>query len=192
MMLKEFEERTGIHPTADLYRIIEEYYYEFDGDKDEFCKAYKNNDNGLAEEIRNKADIDRVLFIKKQQAEIESLTFEVKKLTKQLERELEWERYELDGNVLQADYDRLKASGKPWNDEAVKEWLNEDFGFERDKIEIHHVVPTYEINRHRQLRKTGEADRTPFYAATDWNYVRFDCGLMSYELYNGDLRFFSR
>ena len=190
MMMKEFEARTGIHPTTDLYRIIEEYYYEFDGDKDEFCKAYKNNDNGLAEEIRNKADIDRVLFIKKQQAEIESLTVEVKKLTKQLEREQEWEHYEDDHNVKQADYDRLKLSGRPWSDEEAKTWICEDFGFDPDKVKILHTVPTLEINRHGQVRRTGEADRSPLYCASDWNYVRFDVARMTYELSNGELRFF--
>jgi len=191
MMINEFEARTGIYPTTDLYRIIEEYYYEFDGDKDEFCKAYKENANGIAEEIRNKANIDSALFSKKQAAEINSLTVEVEKLAKQLDHELEWKPCELDGNVLQNDYERLKAAGNPWNEEAVKEWLNEDFGFERDKIKIYRSVPTYEVNRHGALRRTGEAERAPYYAATDWNYARFDCGLMSYELDNGELRFFN-
>lgn len=191
MMINEFEARTGIYPTTDLYRIIEEYYYEFDGDKDEFCKAYKENANDIAEEIRNKANIDSALFSKKQAAEINSLTVEVEKLNKQLDHELEWKPCELDGNVMQNDYERLKAAGNPWNEEAVKEWLNEDFGFERDKIKIYRSVPTYEVNRHGALRRIGEAERAPYYAATDWNYARFDCGLMSYELANGELRFFN-
>lgn len=28
------------------------------------------------------------------------------------------------------------------------------------------------------------------YNATDWNYIRFDCGSMEYELDNGNLRFY--
>ncbi len=38
MMMSEFIERTHVEPSYDEYRIIEESYYEFDGDKDEFCK----------------------------------------------------------------------------------------------------------------------------------------------------------
>lgn len=191
-MINEFEARTGIYPTTDLYRIIEEYYYEFDGDKDEFCKAYKENANGIAEEIRNKANIDSALFSKKQAAEINSLTVEVEKLTKQLEREQEWTAYEDTENVQQSAYEKLRDSGctRVWDDEEAKQWIADDFGFVPEKIKIRHSVPVYEINRHRQLRKVGEVDRQPLYCASDWNYVRFDCGLLSYELDNGTLKFF--
>ena len=61
-------------------------------------------------------------------------------------------------------------------------------GFAKEKIKIHRTLPRYEVNRHRQLRKVGEIDRAPIYNATDWNYIRFDCGCMSYELYNDNLR----
>ena len=40
MMMSEFTERTGIEPTAEEYGMIEEMYYEFDGDKNEFCKDF--------------------------------------------------------------------------------------------------------------------------------------------------------
>jgi hypothetical protein len=40
MMMSEFIERTGVDPTYEEYRYIEESYYEFDGNKDEFCKAW--------------------------------------------------------------------------------------------------------------------------------------------------------
>ena len=53
---------------------------------------------------------------------------------------------------------------------------------------IHHSVPVYEVNRHGRLRKVGEMDRPPLYNATDWNYIRFNCGCMSYELNNDNLR----
>ena len=41
MMLSEFEERTTYAPSAEEYRFIEDSYYEFDGNKDEFCKWFK-------------------------------------------------------------------------------------------------------------------------------------------------------
>lgn len=40
MMMSEFAERTGFEPSNEEYRYIEESYYEFDGNKDEFCKAW--------------------------------------------------------------------------------------------------------------------------------------------------------
>lgn len=41
MMIEEFEQRTGCFPSSAEYKAIEAAYMEFDGDKDEFCKAYK-------------------------------------------------------------------------------------------------------------------------------------------------------
>ena len=40
MMMSEFIDRTGFEPTAKEYAKIEEAYYDFDGDKDAFCKAF--------------------------------------------------------------------------------------------------------------------------------------------------------
>ena len=193
MMINEFEARTGIYPTTDLYRIIEEYYYEFDGDKDEFCEAYKNNTDGLAEEITHKANIDAALFSKKQKAAIDSLKIEVEKLAKQLEKEQEWTAYEIPENVRQDCYTDLRdeSSTRTLTDEEAKAYIADDYGFDPDRITILHSVPIYERNRHAVLRKIGEHERLPLYNATDWNYIRFDCGRMSYELDNGELRFFS-
>ena len=40
MMMQEFVARTGFTPTAEEYAQIEQQYYDFDGDKDAFCKAF--------------------------------------------------------------------------------------------------------------------------------------------------------
>ena len=40
MMISEFTERTGITPTEREYAAIEEMYYNFPGDKDEFCARW--------------------------------------------------------------------------------------------------------------------------------------------------------
>jgi len=39
-MKSEFTERTKYNPTDEEYAEIEESYYEFDGNKDEFCRAW--------------------------------------------------------------------------------------------------------------------------------------------------------
>lgn len=40
MMMSEFIDRTGFTPTYEEYLKIEEAYYNFDGNKDAFCKAF--------------------------------------------------------------------------------------------------------------------------------------------------------
>lgn len=40
MMLCEFIERTHYEPSYEEYAIIEEAYYDFEGDKNEFCKWF--------------------------------------------------------------------------------------------------------------------------------------------------------
>ena len=42
MMIHEFTERTGYKPTWEEYREIEKQYYDFDGNKDEFCRDWAN------------------------------------------------------------------------------------------------------------------------------------------------------
>lgn len=40
MMISEFIDRTGYEPDAREYRAIEAAYYDFYGDKDQFCKHW--------------------------------------------------------------------------------------------------------------------------------------------------------
>lgn len=125
-------------------------------------------------------------------AELDKAREEIGRLRKQLEQEQEWKKYEIQENVPQSDYENLsKQSDTSFlTDEEAKDLLYDWFGFAKEKTTIYRSIPTYEKNRHNQLRKTGTTDRRPAYNATDWNYIRFDCGGMSYELYNDDLRFF--
>jgi len=117
---------------------------------------------------------------------------EVQRLRNELEKEQEWREYEMRENVCQSDYDKLAGQSDTRymrNDEA-KDILYNWFGFAREKVEIRNSVPTFQVSRHGVIRQMGRIDRRPAYNATDWNYIRFDCGGVSYELYNGDLRFF--
>lgn len=163
---------------------------EFTGDKDAFCKAYKKNADRLAEKIQSEADMQAF----KAQAAVENTVKDYEsriiELEKALEREQEWRPYEDTDNVRQADYKRLadQSDTEHMSDEKAKDLLYKWYGFASEKITIHHSVPVYEVNRHGRLRKVGEMDRSPLYNATDWNYIRFDCGRMSYELYNDNLR----
>lgn len=200
MMRKEFEQKTGIYPSLELYSIIEKAYMESNMDQTAFCRAYAENQNGLAEAIQTAADLAAINRERENRKELEgkekriiSLSMEIERLKKDLEREQEWKPYEIRENVSQSSYELLAkdAHTEEMDEARAKELLYNWFGFSREKIVIHHSVDTYEANRHGRLRKSGKVERIPLYNATDWNYIRFDCGCMSYELINGDLRFFS-
>lgn len=125
-------------------------------------------------------------------AEIARLEAENKRLAEMAEREQEWKPYEDDRNVSESEYQALAKTGdtKVLSDAAAAELIHQEFGFDINKIEIVRTVNTYEINRHRQLRKVGELKREALYNATDWNYIRFNvCGWF-YEMKNGELRQF--
>lgn len=117
---------------------------------------------------------------------------QLESLEEQIEREQEWKPYEDKENVSQDDYEHLvKQSDTQYlTDDEAKDLLYDWYGFAKEKVTIYHSIPRFEVNRHRQLRKVGEIDRRPAYNATDWNYIRFDCGVMTYELHNDNLRFF--
>lgn len=117
---------------------------------------------------------------------------QVEKLTAQLEEEQAWMPYEDTNNVSQHDYELLVSQDdtKLLSDDEAKELLYNWYGFAKEKTKIHHSIPKYEVNCHRQLRVVGEIDRRPAYNSTDWNYIRFDCEMMTYELHDGELRFY--
>jgi len=196
MMIQEFESRTGFYPSQGLYSFIEAAYMESNLDKDAFCNAYKQNENGMADAIARKTSIAKMIASDKAEKEnvekISGLEKEVERLKAQLNREQEWKIYDGDRNVKQDDYERL-ASSVPnaayyMTDEEAKDWICSEFDFDRDKIIILHEIDEYEINRHRQLRKTGrKIDRRPVYCATDYHYIRFNTSRWYYEVWNDTL-----
>lgn len=196
MMMSEFIDRTGFEPTASEYERIEKAYYDFDGDKDAFCKAFVK-DSG--EKKICKARAAEIQRLKSQMIELEKQfkkdvadrEKQIDELTADLDRELEWKPSTGTGtNMSQSDYDHLARSGRKMTDEKAKAFIADECGFDPEKIRIQHEVNTYEVNKYRRLRKSGTFDRAPVYEATDWNYVRFDCACFMYELVNGEHRFY--
>lgn len=200
MMMSEFIDRTGFEPTAKEYAKIEEAYYDFDGDKDAFCKAFVK-DGGARKFCKARAaEIDRLNSLlleserqyKKDMADREK---RIDELTAELDRELEWKPYEMSGNVPQADYAKLADGAENGNcsrymtDDEALDWICSEFDFDRSKVTILHEIDEWEINRHNQLRKTGKKiDRRPVYCATDYHYIRFNTSRFYYECWNGTLR----
>ncbi len=116
----------------------------------------------------------------------------IEQLEKELDQEMEWKPYEMKENVSQEDYNNLmeQSDTRYLTDEEAKKLLYDWYGFASEKVTILNSVPIYEINRHGGIRKVGEVERKAAYNSTDWNYIRFDCGAMTYELYNDTLSFF--
>lgn len=196
MMISEFIERTGFEPTASEYAKIEEAYYDFNGNKDEFCKAFVKNGGekkiykARAEEIAQLKS--RLVEMEKQhKTETEAREKQIADLRVELDRELEWKPCDGSGtNMTQERYEHLAKCGKTMTDEEAAAFIADECGFALEKIHILHEVNTYEVNKHHRLRVAGTFDRAPVYESTDWNYVRFDCAYFMYELVNGELRFY--
>ncbi len=201
MMLSEFVERTGFEPTSEEYAEIEEAYYHFDGNKDAFCKDFMQSGGEQKiydaraqkiEQMRSKMlemEKDFMVTINRQEAKIESLKHE-------LEIEQEWKPYENEHNVRQNDYEQLaqyvgNAGAHYMTDEEATDWVVQETGFDRERIQIVHELPAEEINRHNRFRRTGKMiDRRPIYDATDYHYIVFNVranGTHGWELFNGSL-----
>lgn len=192
MMIHEFIERTGFEPMFDEYKEIEEAYYSFNGNKDEFCADWMKNGGPekITEARAKKIDQlnSRILELDRQLRQTaEQYEKRIDHLNTELEREQEWKPYEDKDNYQQDRYDALRSAGRVMTDEEAKDLLYNWYGFAKEKITIYHSIPKFEVNRHRQLRKIGEVERLPLYEATDWNYIRFDCGCLCYELVNDQL-----
>ena len=193
MNREEFEQRTGYFPSTAEYEVIEEFYLEHLGDKESFCMAYRNNERHLAQKIQ--AEINRRYYeqLTKMEKESKEQLNQIERLKAQLEKELEWKPYEDSNNVTQPEYEHLADAGgtRELSEYEAKDILYQWFGFAKEAVTIIRTVPVYEVNRHRCLRQIGEADRKPLYNASDWHYIRFDCGQMCWELFNDSLRPFS-
>ena len=197
MLISEFQRRTGIFPSMNLYSVIEKFYGESEEDKDAFCRAYLMNADCLAERIQteaNKLEMNRenqaAAEIWKLETELNAAKKRADKLQQALDKELDWKPAEHTGtNMCPEDYERLAESGSVIivSDEEAKEHLSVLFGFMPDEIQIIREVQTFEVNKYHQCRVKETFRREPLYDATDWNYIRFDCAGMQWELVNGEL-----
>ena len=196
MMIQEFEKLTGIEVSMEEYAEIEQMYYDFDGDKQAFCKKFVK-DNGMVTVLRKMLKVEKEdhrgaeLELAQVRKDYDNYSHDMvkamEKLKAQLEREQEWKPWVPADAVPQNDYDHLKSSGREMSDAEAIEWIAGEWGFSTDKIRINRKMKQYEVNRHHQLRTIGELERDPYYDATDWYYVFFTVCGMEYEAHNGRL-----
>lgn len=196
MMMSEFIERTGFQPMPQEYAKIEEAYYNFDGDKDAFCRTFVEQDGERKVYQARATEIDRLNsrileMDRSAKKEGEEYAHRLADLQAQLDKELEWKPSKTTGTQMdQARYEELRTSGRELSDQEARELIADECGFDVDKIKIMPTVCTYEVNKYSRLRKAAEYGRAPAYESTDWNYIRFDCAQFMYEYINGELNFY--
>lgn len=196
MMMSEFIERTGFQPMPQEYAKIEEAYYNFDGDKDAFCRTFVEQDGERKVYQARATEIDRlnsrILELDRSaKKEGEEYARRLADLQAELDKELEWKPSKTTGTQMdQARYEELRTSGRELSDQEARELIADECGFDVDKIKIMPTVCTYEVNKYSRLRKVAEYGRAPAYESTDWNYIRFDCAQFMYEYINGELNFY--
>lgn len=198
MMIQEFEQLTGIYPTTELYKVIEEQYMNGPwSNKQEFCKAYKKNTDGLAKRCARRANGARLAAemlaeqdVEKWKKTAEQWKAEVDRVQRHLDRELAWTAYEDQHRISEKDYKRLAAQTdtKALTTEEARDLVALEFGFDRERITIMQETPVMEVNKYHQIRRTGRSlRRAPLYNASDWNFVSFEICGYSYEMVNGEL-----
>ncbi len=140
-------------------------------------------------ERRLKSDNEQ---LKAAECEIEQLIAKNDKLEKQVDKLAEWE-FDPDAGTKfpQSKYNDLLQTSSGTrvltDDEAIA-LIEEEFGFNAKRIKIIHHVETYKKSRRLGICKVlNEFERKPLYNATDWNYIRFDCANLQYEMINGQL-----
>lgn len=203
MMLQDFEQRTGYYPSLKEYEAIERAYTGFDGDKDSFCTAYKENAGGIAERIQHEVNQEAIrqeqyhaAEIRRCDDEIKSREAEIERLKAQLDKELEWKPYEFTQNISQVEYAELAKGvsngfARYMTDDEALDWVCDEFGFDRSQVTILHEIDEKEINRHNYCRSSGrKLDRRPVYCASDYHYIRFNAGngAWQWEAWNGHIR----
>lgn len=94
--------------------------------------------------------------------------------------------------LSQDDYLKLEASGDEMTDAEAIVLINKEFGFEAARIEILHEAEVDITEEGSRYVKTEKAPRKPVYAATDWNYIRFNVrtapATWYYEMINSEAR----
>lgn len=85
MMQSEFTELTKIHVDGAMYTEIENKYIEMGVTKQEFCKMYKADKDGLQEWIAREASVKMAIAMDNKDQEIRSLKKEIEKLKSEIE-----------------------------------------------------------------------------------------------------------
>lgn len=195
MMLTEFERLTGIYPTMILWEVIEQEYGKSELPKQEWCKSFAENKDGMAERIARAADAEafsRSIKLQtnlgKEQEKNTALESRIEELQKQLDKELRWRpAKDLGTNMSEHDYQILADDEAPLSELDAIRRVAHECGFDMSQIKIISTVETFDVNKYRKCRVSGKYNRQPVWSSSDWNYIRFECANLQWEIVNGEL-----
>lgn len=193
MLIQEFTDMTGFEPTPEEFQEIESEYYRFDGDKQAFCKdfvARGGEKQVYAHRAQYIKELESQLMDQEKEytARLAELTAKNIHLQEELDRELDWQLTNSAGTKMyQEEYDDLLRHGEVLNCVQAVNIVCKEYGFARDRVEVKKEVSTYQKNKRGELREKERMERDPVYSSADWNYVRFDCAGLQYEMINGEL-----
>lgn len=193
MLMQEFTDMTGFEPTVEEFNQIEAEYYRFNGDKQAFCKDFVER-SGEKQVYARRAEYIKELYSrlmdqeKEYTARLAELTAKNIHLQEELDRELDWQLTNSAGTKMyQEEYDDLLRHGEVLNCVQAVNIVCKEYGFAWNRVEIKKEVSTYQKNKRGELREKERMERDPVYSSTDWNYIRFDCAGLQYEMINGEL-----
>lgn len=195
MMISEFHALTGFCPSWLLWTVINRVYNESQLDKHEWCAAYTANKDGMAGLIARLADEEQEKQEQAYKKELEDARSEIARLTErlrkaeaQLERDMNWHpAKDIGTNMTEQEYQRLAEDTAPMQETYAIRRIAQDWGFNEGCITLVDTVETYEVNKHHTCRVSGTYSRPPIWAATDWNYIRFDVCGNQWEIVDGEL-----
>lgn len=193
MLIQEFADMTGFEPTVEEFNQIEAEYYRFNGDKQAFCKDFVER-SGEKQVYARRAEYIKELYSrlmdqeKEYTARLAELTAKNIHLQEELDRELDWRLTNSAGTKMyQEEYDDLLRHGEVLNCVQAVNIVCKEYGFAWNRVEIKKEVSVYQENKRGELREKERMERDPVYSSTDWNYIRFDCAGLQYEMINGEL-----
>lgn len=195
MTIREFEILTGFHPSAAHYEVIEQDYNSSQLDKHEYCDAYRADKDGIAERLARLADKCALERDNKHADELKASFTEIKLLhdrlaeaKAQLDRELDWKpAKDIGTNMSEHEYQLLADDTAPMSELDAIRRIAQECGFDMSKISIVTKVQTFDKNKYGKCRVSAEFERQPVWASSDWNYIRFDCAGMQWEIVNDEL-----
>lgn len=188
MTIREFEVLTGFHPSTAHYEVIEQDYNSSQLDKYEYCEQYKADKDGMAERLARIADKQAWEQNDESDKRITKLLKQLEEIKAQLDKELDWQpAKDIGTNMSEQEYAMLADDEAPLSDLDAIRRVHKECGFDMAYVQIVTTVQTFEVNKHRKCRISGEYSRRPVWSASDWNYIRFNVADMQWELVNGEL-----
>lgn len=189
------QERTALEQIKAILATLEPDSYVNTAFKGCVEIAESNIDNDFACSLKDELDAERKK-VKGQEVHVnvlldqnKALEAENEFLKSSIDKLLGWCICEEHGDISNSDYETLRLACKePLLDEEAKNLL-QDHGFDKYKVAILHKTAEYEKSRFGQFRKRGEVERNPYYYASDYNYILFECGGYTHALVNGTIHF---